>query len=303
MKKAALSEREIEALKLLRENLPEYEIYPNMRLADVIKADWKLFNRISKYHLDFVVCDHQANVIAAVELDDSTHDNPKAQERDAKKDDYLHSAGIRFFRIRLPHEAIHVAKLIKGGGSERTAVNPRDGISIGRKSNSNTLAKIAISVTGMFAIWMIFSYTSQSFQKQLVEQQQIQIQRVQEVTKRVQQPIQNPPQASLKQPDIAKILVKGKSAHECMNTDGALDNNTVLCMTDHYEMVQSDQSADSKLEEKSNLQRNAAWKKYYKEPQHCINPKGGDETRECLSLFINAKKAFNAEWESKNGKT
>lgn len=303
MKKAALSGREIETLKLLKEHLPNFEIYPNMRLADVIKADWKLFNRISKYHLDFVVCDHDANVIAAIELDDSTHDTPKAQVRDTKKDDYLHTANIRLFRIRQPLEAINVAKLIQGGGSERTAINPRDGIQSRKKSNTSLVAKVAIPVIGLFAIWMLFSYMEQSFQKQLVERQKLEIQRIQSATINAQQPMQSAPQNIPQQQSSQQVLVRGKSARECRNANGAFDNNTILCMSDHYEMVRNDQVADSLLDDELKLQKNAAWEKYYREPKHCINPKVGDETRECLNIFINAKKTFDAEWDAKHGKS
>jgi very-short-patch-repair endonuclease len=111
-KKKPLSERERETLKQLRESLPEYEIHANMRLADVIKADWKQFNYIKGYHLDFVICNRNGYIVAAVELDDSTHDNSKAQERDAKKNIWLSDAGIKLIRIREPQEAIGIRRLI-----------------------------------------------------------------------------------------------------------------------------------------------------------------------------------------------
>ncbi|HEU0219253.1 MAG TPA: hypothetical protein VFQ98_00440 [Gallionella sp.] len=41
--------------------------------------------------------------------------------------------------------------------------------------------------------------------------------------------------------------------------------------------------------------------KFYKEPQHCINPKIGEETRECLNRNITARNAFEAEWKAKHG--
>lgn len=316
-----MSEREIETLKQLREQLTEYEIYPNMRLADVIKADWKLFRSIGTYHLDFVVCDHKAHVIAAIELDDSTHDNPKARERDAKKDGYLREAGIRLFRIRAPHEANQIAKLIKFGGSERTAFNPREGapFSLGYtksqsryKTNSNIfLIKMAILAIGMFAIWVVFNNFSQNLQKQNIErltlarqtavgQQKIAIQRAQEESKQPQQQaLLNSTQNNLsQQPGYEQIFVKGKSARECRNADGAMDNKTVLCMNDHYEMVEVGKAQEQRtLIAKVEQDKAAAWDKFYKEPRSCINPALGEETRECMRLSIAAKNAFETEWK------
>jgi len=112
-KKKPLSERERETLKQLRESLPGYEIHANMRLADVIKANWKQFNYIKGYHLDFVICDPSGQIEAAVELDDSTHDHRKAQKRDAKKNKWLSDAGIKLIRIREPQEALGIRRLIR----------------------------------------------------------------------------------------------------------------------------------------------------------------------------------------------
>jgi very-short-patch-repair endonuclease len=48
--------------------------------------------------LDFVVCRKDASIVAAIELDDATHDAPRRVEADAKKDNALASAGVRLVR-------------------------------------------------------------------------------------------------------------------------------------------------------------------------------------------------------------
>lgn len=318
MRKPALSEREIETLKQLREQLPEYEIYPNMRLADVIKADWKLFRSIGTYHLDFVVCDYKAHVIAAIELDDSTHDNPKARERDAKKDGYLREAGIRLFRIRAPHEANQIAKLIKFGGSERTAFNPREGAPFARscikqpsifsESTKISLAIMAVSAIGLWVFWLLlFNNASQNFKKQIAdrvavakqaenEQQKILIQRGQEISNQL------PSQNVLAQPVYQQVLVKGKSVRECRGAGNVIDNKSVQCMNDHYEMVEVGKTQEQRtLIAKVEQDKAAAWDKFYKEPRSCINPALGEETRECMRIAIAAKNSFETEWKVKHG--
>lgn len=55
-------------------------------------------NRINRLSLDFLVCLKDSTVVAAIELDDSSHNAPDRQEADARKALALRSAGIRLVR-------------------------------------------------------------------------------------------------------------------------------------------------------------------------------------------------------------
>jgi hypothetical protein len=68
-KKKVLSPPELETEKILKAELPEYDIRANHRLADVIHMTEEQFKYMGGYHLDFAICDKHANIIAAVELD------------------------------------------------------------------------------------------------------------------------------------------------------------------------------------------------------------------------------------------
>lgn len=48
--------------------------------------------------LDFIICHKDSSIIAAIELDDKTHDKESRKEADAKKDKALESANIRIIR-------------------------------------------------------------------------------------------------------------------------------------------------------------------------------------------------------------
>jgi hypothetical protein len=70
----------------------EYRIFGKVCVADIVsvnpmldRADWwRAFNRISAKHFDFVLCSKgDLSVVAAVELNDKSHLQPKRQERDA----------------------------------------------------------------------------------------------------------------------------------------------------------------------------------------------------------------------------
>jgi very-short-patch-repair endonuclease len=55
-------------------------------------------NRINRMSLDFLVCLKDATIVAAVELDDKTHDKASRIEADAKKEKALSAAGVAIVR-------------------------------------------------------------------------------------------------------------------------------------------------------------------------------------------------------------
>lgn len=59
-------------------------------------AQWN--NRINRLSYDFVVCAKDSTVIAVIELDDSSHNDKRRQETDAKKDKATAAAGIKMIR-------------------------------------------------------------------------------------------------------------------------------------------------------------------------------------------------------------
>ena len=55
-------------------------------------------NRINRMSFDFVVCSKDATVVAAIELDDRSHETPDRIEADGKKSRAADGAGIRLVR-------------------------------------------------------------------------------------------------------------------------------------------------------------------------------------------------------------
>ncbi|PTQ87955.1 DUF2726 domain-containing protein [Agitococcus lubricus] len=88
----------------LRQALPEYLIFSQVQLCRMIevspeadKQSW--FNRINRMSVDFVICAPDgARILAAIELDDSSHQRADRVKADNKKDKALASAGIRIIR-------------------------------------------------------------------------------------------------------------------------------------------------------------------------------------------------------------
>jgi Protein of unknown function (DUF2726) len=66
-------------------------------------------NRINRLSYDFVICDKSATVIAAIELDDKSHESERRRNTDAKKNKATIDAGLKLVRWQvksLPDEAM-----------------------------------------------------------------------------------------------------------------------------------------------------------------------------------------------------
>jgi very-short-patch-repair endonuclease len=101
--KKPLSEPEQVLYFRLVEALPEHIILAQVQLSRLLgvkkgnnNATWN--NRINRMSVDFVVCNKDSSIVAAIELDDSTHQREDRQSADAKKDKALSSAGVRIVR-------------------------------------------------------------------------------------------------------------------------------------------------------------------------------------------------------------
>ena len=95
---------ERELYRRLQQALPDYLIFSQVQLSRIIdvapeaqKQAW--LNRINRMSVDFVICATDgAKILAAIELDDSSHDLPERIKADNKKDKALRSAGVPIIR-------------------------------------------------------------------------------------------------------------------------------------------------------------------------------------------------------------
>ena len=93
--------------------LPECIVLAQVQLSRVLGVkqgfnfhEWN--NRINRMSLDFVVCHKDSTIVAAVELDDKSHEQAARKVADDKKEKALSAAGITLIRWRvnaLPDEA------------------------------------------------------------------------------------------------------------------------------------------------------------------------------------------------------
>lgn len=83
--------------------MPECIVLAQVQLSQVLGVkkgfnfhEWN--NRINRMSLDFLVCLKDSTIVAAVELDDKTHEKASRGEADAKKEKALSAAGVALVR-------------------------------------------------------------------------------------------------------------------------------------------------------------------------------------------------------------
>ena len=111
--KTPLSKPEQVLYHRLVKALPEHIVLAQVQVSRVLGVrkgfnfnEWN--NRINRLSYDFLVCSKDTAVIAAIELDDRTHERISRAETDAKKERATQAAGLRLIRWHvktLPDEA------------------------------------------------------------------------------------------------------------------------------------------------------------------------------------------------------
>jgi very-short-patch-repair endonuclease len=118
-KRQLLTERERALYQRLVQTLPHHIVLAQVQLLQVLKFQTgrrtqAILNRISQLSIDFLIINPDTSIVAAVELDDSTHAPEKRRQADARKDHALKSAGVPLIRWNaksLPDEAAIFASL------------------------------------------------------------------------------------------------------------------------------------------------------------------------------------------------
>lgn len=104
-RKQLLTKTEYTFYGLLKKKCDESSllICPKVRLEDFIDvtAEEKMKYRgyIKSRHIDFLICDFKLRIVAAIELDDSSHKSSKAQSADTFKNELYRAIGLSLYRI------------------------------------------------------------------------------------------------------------------------------------------------------------------------------------------------------------
>jgi len=118
-KRQLLTERERALYQRLVQSLPNHIVLAQVQLLQTLnfhrgRRTYAIFNRISQLSLDFLILNPDTSIVAAIELDDSTHAREDRRRADARKSHALKSAGITLIRWdakRLPDATAILAAL------------------------------------------------------------------------------------------------------------------------------------------------------------------------------------------------
>ena len=128
-----LSEPEQVLYRRLVEALPEYRVLPQVQLARTLRfkrgrRDRAVWNRISQLSVDFLIARPDTSIIAAVELDDSSHLRADRRDADARKGHALESAGVPLIRWQVGKmpDAAAIKSAVAALGAERLAESCTD---------------------------------------------------------------------------------------------------------------------------------------------------------------------------------
>ncbi len=95
--KILLNEREVAFFDKLKKGLKGLHVFPQVSMNAVLDVEqqrtWKDRMEFWAKIIDFVVCTPEYQIIAMVELDGPSHDNPETQAKDAERDTMLKDAG------------------------------------------------------------------------------------------------------------------------------------------------------------------------------------------------------------------
>lgn len=85
-------------------------LFPKVRLEDFIEATGEgkekqsLRGRIKSRHVDFLVCDDDLHIKAAIELDDNSHSRETAKAADQFKNELFNSLNLPLIRIQVKQD-------------------------------------------------------------------------------------------------------------------------------------------------------------------------------------------------------
>ena len=85
------------------------------------QRDHAVWNRICQLSIDFLIVRSDTSIIAAVELDDSSHFRADRRDADARKEHALGSAGVPLIRWRVGKmpDVASIKSAVAGVGAER----------------------------------------------------------------------------------------------------------------------------------------------------------------------------------------
>ena len=109
IKNELMSRVELILYQRILEALPEYMVFSQVAMNRIVfseekgvrgKTNFSHYGKIRDKSIDFLICDSESRLIAAIELDDYSHTYEHRQKADMQKNDALKEANIRLIRFQ-----------------------------------------------------------------------------------------------------------------------------------------------------------------------------------------------------------
>lgn len=292
LSKAPLTPTEVIFYHRLREALPEFIVLAQVQLSSFIKVDtsrvgWEnylqWFNPIAQQSVDFLVCDHNFSIIAAIELDDKSHTRARSIKLDDKKNKNLEAANvplIRWHAEAMPRiQTIQqiVMTYVTNSDSPTPPVEEWlvDDVPLFLKKQENPINHFVKNVLIWLAIIFIVLACVNLTKKSLTN-----------LTNKSELLINE----TSKKTDTTKseLLLKKQQREEELRQQAKIEENQV-----RLEMIRQ-QNQEKLLQAQEIALKQEAWERYAKKSVECTSK---DDMVTCGNTYIRQKAAFEQHWK------
>jgi hypothetical protein len=285
----------------LVEALPDFIVLAQVQLSSFLKVDtsraeWKdysrWFNPIAQQSVDYLICQKDFSIIAAVELDDKSHNGVKSIERDTKKNNNLHAANvplIRWHAEAMP-EAETIRQAVFNHAYESTTsahTQPAwlaDGPVPFARQTQTPVANIAKNIAIWLAIAMVLMAIFNLSKVDLTSQTTRQINNFEPSNlQQNQTPPMNP----------AQVIIQRQQQER------AAQETARMRATQAQQLINQQQAQQKLVQAQEAALKEDAWNRYYKKTVECTNV---DDMVKCGNTYIRNRQQFEYEWEYQRSK-
>jgi hypothetical protein len=285
----------------LVEALPDFIVLAQAQLSSFLKVDtskteWKDYNRwfnpIAQQSVDYLICQKDFSIIAAVELDDKSHNGVKSIKRDTKKNENLHAANvplIRWHAEAMP-ETETIRQVVFNHAYEPTITMPTqpawlaDGPGPFARQPQTPVANIAKNITIWLAIAMVLMAIFNLSKGNVTSQTTRQINNFEPSNlQQNQTPPVNPAQ---------EFLLRQQQERAAQETSR-------IRAIQAQQLINQQQAQQKLVQAQEAALKEDAWNHYYKKTVECTNV---DDMVKCGNTYIRNRQQFEYEWEHQRSK-
>lgn len=285
----------------LIEAVPDYIVLAQVQLSSFLKVDtsrtkWKdysrWFNPIARQSVDYLICYKDFSIIAAIELDDKSHNGVKSIERDTKKNKNLDTANvplIRWHAEAMP-EAETIRQVVLNYASESkitTYAEPAwitDGPPPFARQKQTSYGNIFKNVTIWLAIAIIAMAIFNLFKRSVTSPQIRQI--------------NNFPSSNLQEKHTPPVNLTQEFLLRQQQERAAQEASKIQAIKTQ-QLINKQQAQQRLLQVQEAALKEDAWNHYYKKTVECTNV---DDMVKCGNAYIRNRQQFEYEWEHQRSK-